>query len=130
MHGQIVPIPTHTNHPLHINLHLQAQQLRKAHISTHTLQQPKQDPVDHRNNPLPVAWLSSLLKRIPRPTLAPIRKVWSYHPIRSGKRGDDKDLRPGTGYYKKQMRGEWHWYLRATIPLGLKMDLRIAVLHR
>ena len=129
MHGQIVPIPTHTNHPLHINLHLQAQEPRKAHISTHTPQQPRQDPVDHKNNLLHVAWLLSLRKRIPRPTLAPIRRVLSYRPILSGKRGDDKDHLLGMGFYKKRMLGVWHWFLRVTIPHGHGMGLRTIAHH-
>lgn len=45
-----------------------------------------------------------------------------------GKRGDDKDLHPGVGYFKKRMQGGWPWYLLVMIPLGLRMGLRI-VLH-
>lgn len=46
------------------------------------------------------------------------------------KRGDDKDLHRGVGYFKKQMLGGWHWFLLVMIPLGLKTDLQITARHR
>jgi hypothetical protein len=128
VHGRTDRRRIPTNRLPRIALHRQ----RLRHHSKQMLIPTRLQPLpvhDHPSTNLHlVVWRWSLLRQIRRRTQGHFQRVSTYR--KRGKRGDGKDLHLGAGFFKKQMLGGWHWFLRVMILLGLEMGSRVTVHHR